>query len=238
MRSIGVLAPPSARGASLVDSKKMAEALIPAPVSRKLDGPAATGNLFFSHSRSRRPRRARYFGFLLPESYPIWDKALGAFPGPFFGGSDPASAVPGRSHVRWARSGVRAGPELYRQQDPAGQPTQHLVVKHYHSKGYNAELLVRNLSKFVIAFLKKNRGRNKLQQLKNIACKILSSLMRPGVGSISANPYAGVAFRFSGRAYGAKKASSFKVLSGAVPFNTLGADIDYSQIMQKTRNGT
>ena len=31
---------------------------------------------------------------------------------------------------------------------------------------------------------------------------------------------------------------SFKMLFGSVPFNTLKANIDYSSLMQKTRNGT
>jgi ribosomal protein S3 len=48
----------------------------------------------------------------------------------------------------------------------------------------------------------------------------------------------GIGFEFAGRVYGAKKAATFKMLLGSVPFNTLDARIDYSYIMQKTRNGT
>jgi ribosomal protein S3 len=48
----------------------------------------------------------------------------------------------------------------------------------------------------------------------------------------------GVAFRFAGRAYGAKKAASFKMLVGSIPFNAVGTTMDYAQVTQKTRNGT
>ena len=50
--------------------------------------------------------------------------------------------------------------------------------------------------------------------------------------------YLGIGVAFGGRAYGAKKASTFKVLFGSVPFNTLSVNIDYPNIMEKTRNGT
>jgi hypothetical protein len=109
-----------------------------------------------------------------------------------------------------------------------------MILKHHHSKAHNASLLVQNLSRFVIAFLKKNKGsKNKLQQLKNIAYKILLSLAKG-----HQNRCLGVGFSFSGRVYGARKASSLKMLFGSVPFNTLEANMDYSRIMQKTRNGT
>lgn len=107
-----------------------------------------------------------------------------------------------------------------------------IIIKQQYSKAQSASLLVQNLSRFVIAFLKKNKGgKNKLQQLKNIAYKVLSSL------TIN-HRCLGVGFRFSGRVYGARKASSLKLLFGSVPFNTFQANLDYSQIMQKTRNGT
>lgn len=48
----------------------------------------------------------------------------------------------------------------------------------------------------------------------------------------------GIGFPFPGRVYGATKATSFKMLFGSVPFNTLHANIDYSRLTQKTRNGT
>jgi ribosomal protein S3 len=48
----------------------------------------------------------------------------------------------------------------------------------------------------------------------------------------------GIAFSFSGRAYGSKKAASFKILLGSIPTNTLKAEIDYANMMQKTKNGT
>lgn len=109
-----------------------------------------------------------------------------------------------------------------------------VILKHHYEKAYNANLLVQNLSLFAIAFLKKNKGsKNKLQQLKNIAHKILLPL-----ASSQNQSLAGVGFSFSGRVYGARKASSLKMLFGSVPFNTLEANIDYSHIMQKTRNGT
>jgi hypothetical protein len=109
-----------------------------------------------------------------------------------------------------------------------------ITIKHHYEKACNANLLVQNLSLFAIAFLKKNKGsKNKLQQLKNIAHKILLPLANSQNQSL-----AGVGFSFSGRVYGARKASSLKMLFGSVPFNTLEANIDYSHIMQKTRNGT
>lgn len=107
-----------------------------------------------------------------------------------------------------------------------------IIIKQQYSKAQSASLFVQNLSRFVIAFLKKNKGgKNKLQQLKNIAYKVLSSL------TIN-HQCLGVGLRFSGRVYGARKASSLKLLFGSVPFNTFQANLDYSQIMQKTRNGT
>jgi hypothetical protein len=107
-----------------------------------------------------------------------------------------------------------------------------LLVRFHSSKAHNASAFVSNLSRFAIAFLKKSRGKNKLQQLKYNIYSILrllssQSLLRFGVG-----------FQYSGRIYGAKKASSFKMLIGSVPLNTLDAFIDYASIMQKTRNGT
>lgn len=103
-------------------------------------------------------------------------------------------------------------------------------MRYHSSKAHNASTFVSNLSRFAIAFLKKsNRGKNKLQQLKGAALSILKLLSSQRLG---------VGFQFSGRIYGAKKASSFKVLLGSVPLNTLDAFIDYSGIMQKTRNGT
>jgi len=110
--------------------------------------------------------------------------------------------------------------------------TVDIIVKHHHSKAHNASNLVSNLSRFAIAFLKKGAtAKNKFQQLKNIVHKTLTALGQQ-------NRYLGVCFGFSGRVYGAKKASSFKMLLGSVPFNTLEANIDYANIMQKTRNGT
>lgn len=159
-----------------------------------------------------------------------------------------------------------------------------LIIKHQHSKAHNASLVVQNLSRFVIAFLKKNKGsKNKFQQLKNIVHKLLLSLYEQPQASFltpnklqnqpkhqkieqgkhearqrvsDASPgsvvlaegeelqrrtrrrYLGIGVAFGGRAYGAKKASTFKMLFGSVPFNTLSANIDYSGIMEKTRNGT
>lgn len=104
-------------------------------------------------------------------------------------------------------------------------------IKHYYSKTCNAYTLIENLSRFLIAFIKKNKGgKNKFQQLKNITYKVLQFLIQ--------NQFDGVAFYFSGRVYGAKKGMSFKMLFGSVPFNTLKQNIDYAQLMQKTRNGT
>lgn len=104
-------------------------------------------------------------------------------------------------------------------------------IKHYYSKTHDAYTLITNLSRFLIAFIKKNKGgKNKFQQLKNISYRALQSQI--------CNNYKGIGFRFSGRVYGAKKAMSFKMLFGSVPFNTLKANIDYAYLMQKTRNGT
>jgi len=142
----------------------------------------------------------------------------------------------------------------------------HFIIKHLYSKSHNASLLVQNLSRFLIAFLKRNKGsKNKFQQLKNMSYKILLGLCSPRLGSDSRglrssaldvqdhsseiNPALfldlrsprrriGIGFSFSGRVYGATKATSFKTLFGSVPFNTLHANIDYSRLTQKTRNGT
>ncbi len=111
-----------------------------------------------------------------------------------------------------------------------------LIIKHNHSKTQNASILVENMSRFAIAYLKKNKGgKNKFQQLKNISLKIMSLLL---LKPITKNKYLGAAFAYSGRVYGGKKAASFKMLFGSVPFNQFDAHIDYSNIIQKTRNGT
>ena len=116
------------------------------------------------------------------------------------------------------------------------------IIKHHYSKSHSAEALTANLARFAIAFIKKNKAtKNKFQQLKNIAYKILRPLCSNqaglNIGSQTA-PFHGAGFRFAGRVYGAKKAASFKMLFGSVPFSTLDANIDYANIMQKTRNGT
>lgn len=112
-----------------------------------------------------------------------------------------------------------------------------ISVRHHHSKTQNSYTFVENLSRFLIAFIKKNKGsKNKFQQLKNISYKVLQSIMFGR--TYKKNPLLGLAFRFSGRVYGAKKAMSFKMLFGSVPFSTLNKNIDYAKIMQKTRNGT
>jgi len=90
-----------------------------------------------------------------------------------------------------------------------------------------------------MAFLRGRRSKgskNKFQQLKNLTYKILNELLQ----SRSPHRFAlrGVAFAFSGRVYGAKKASSFKQLFGSVPFGSYGAKIDYGAVVHQTRNGT
>jgi hypothetical protein len=120
--------------------------------------------------------------------------------------------------------------------------TMRIIEKNHRSKANTASLLVQNLSLFVIAFLKKNKGsKNKAQALKNTAQKVLDSLFlhhaRRSHKRGNRN-LLGAGFAFSGRAYGAKKAASFCLLRGSAPLNTLEANIDFSSIMQKTRNGT
>jgi hypothetical protein len=106
-----------------------------------------------------------------------------------------------------------------------------IVIKYHHSKAHTAAAFTANISRFLIAFLKKNKGsKNKFQQLKNITFKLLRATGR--------DRFLGVGFRYSGRVYGAKKAASFKMLFGSVPFSTLDANVDYSSLTQKTRNGT
>jgi hypothetical protein len=101
-----------------------------------------------------------------------------------------------------------------------------LTVRYHCTKAYNASNFVHNLSRFAIAFLKRSgRSKNKFRLLKDV---VNNSLKHLGFQS---------RFGFSGRVYGAKKAASF-VLGNGGPLNTLDAHIDYSQIMQKTRNGT
>ena len=84
--------------------------------------------------------------------------------------------------------------------------------------------------------------------IKNTAQQVLSSLFlhtrRPSEAAPQMAPgerlrtLRGAAFAFSGRAYGAKKAASFCIKKGSVPFNSLHADIDFASVMQKTRNGS
>jgi hypothetical protein len=59
---------------------------------------------------------------------------------------------------------------------------QEIIVKNHHSRACNASFLVQNLSLFVIAFLKKNKGsKNKAQALKNTAQKALDAIFLPPV---------------------------------------------------------
>jgi len=107
-----------------------------------------------------------------------------------------------------------------------------IVIKYHHSKAHTAAAFTANISRFLIAFLKKNKGsKNKFQQLKNITYKLFCLLSKQ-------DKFLGVGFRYSGRVYGAKKAASFKMLLGSVPFSTLDANVDYSSLTQGTRNGT
>ncbi len=142
----------------------------------------------------------------------------------------------------------------------------HFIIKHLYSKSQNASLLAINISRSSIAYLKRNKGsKNKFQQLKNMSYKILLGLCSSRFGLDSRNLHSsvfniqnhtseinpalffdlrlprrrlGIGFSFSGRVYGATKATSFKMLFNSVPFNTLHANIDYSHLTQKTRNGT
>lgn len=121
---------------------------------------------------------------------------------------------------------------------PLSSTISSIIVKNHVSKAYNASLLVQNLSLFAIAFLKKNKGsKNKAQALKNTAAKALDVIIETQSSSKS-RPLLGAAFSFSGRAYGAKKAGYFIISKGSVPYNTLNANIDYSLLTQKTRNGS
>ena len=74
------------------------------------------------------------------------------------------------------------------------------------------------MSRYSIPFLKRNRGgKNKYQQLKNVMAKLL---LKVTLQLDTKNTrYLGAGLAFSGRAYGAKRAGSFKLLTGAVPFN-------------------
>jgi hypothetical protein len=109
-----------------------------------------------------------------------------------------------------------------------------IVIKQHHSRTHSASLLIQNISRFIIAFIKKRKGsKNKFNQLKNVTYRILQTIKKH---KLSENQ--GIGFTFSGRAYGAKKAASFKIFLGSVPFSTLKAEIDYDSMMQKTKNGT
>lgn len=109
-----------------------------------------------------------------------------------------------------------------------------IVIKQHHSRTQSASLLIQNISRFIIAFIKKRKGsKNKFNQLKNVTYRILQTIKKH---KLSENQ--GIGFTFSGRAYGAKKAASFKIFLGSVPFSTLKAEIDYDSMMQKTKNGT
>lgn len=109
-----------------------------------------------------------------------------------------------------------------------------LSVKHHHSKIFNSSVMVENISRFVIAFSKKRRGgKNKFTQLRNTAHRLLKTIRK---SKMKINE--GIGFGFSGRAYGAKKAASFKVFVGSVPLTTLNVPVDYTSIAQQTKNGT
>ena len=114
----------------------------------------------------------------------------------------------------------------------------HLIIKRNHSKTFDTKILVENLSKYAIAFIKKNKGgKNKSQKLKNITSKIMTSILYSK--DKKPNPlFLGGAFGFSGRVYGGKKAASFKIIYGNLPFNTLKAEINYANVVQTTKNGS
>jgi ribosomal protein S3 len=114
-------------------------------------------------------------------------------------------------------------------------------IKHHYSRAQSASLLVQNISRFILAYIKKRRGgKNKLNQLKNVTYRILQTISKSKMKDSLSAPRdgGGIGFAFSGRVYGAKKANNLKLFLGSVPFSTLDAEIDYSNMMQKTKNGT
>lgn len=109
-----------------------------------------------------------------------------------------------------------------------------IILKYCFCKSDNAFLFIKNLSKYIISYVKKHKAsKNKVQQVKKIAYQMLLSIYTK-----NKQKFEGIGLGFSGRIYGAKKAISFKMLFGSVPLSTLSAKIDYAQITQKTINGT
>ena len=141
---------------------------------------------------------------------------------------------------------VWAPPQRVLFQEHQGVSTD-LIIKHHCSQNYNASSSIPYSSRYLAGALKKKQSKgtkNKFQQLKNTALKAIAAAMsqdrsKRHVGTaVPVRKILGIGFEFAGRVYGAKKAATFKMLLGSVPFNTLDARIDYSYIMQKTRNGT
>jgi len=119
---------------------------------------------------------------------------------------------------------------MFEQNIPPQFKILNIAVRYHNTKTYNASSFIYNFSRFIIAYLKKNKqSKNKLQELRKGSLNILKFLSLSKING---------AFQYSGRIYGAKKATTFKILIGSVPLNTLDALIDYDSIMQKTRNGT
>lgn len=110
------------------------------------------------------------------------------------------------------------------------------IIKNNLSQGDNASIGINILSKLLISRvkLKKGGGKNKFQVLAREANKQLQDIVQED----KMERYAGIALQFSGRAYGAKKADSFKIIKGCMPRNSLDANISYSKITQETRNGS
>ena len=120
-------------------------------------------------------------------------------------------------------------------------PQTSIIIKHTPTETLNSSLFLLHFSRFLITSIKKNKGgggKNKFRRLKIAAYKKLKSILLHVNNLPHSQNILGIGFSFSGRVYGGKKAASFKILFGSVPFSTLNADLDYSQIMQKTRNGT
>ena len=134
----------------------------------------------------------------------------------------------------------------------SSSPLNHnLILLHKTSRTYDASSFILYLSRFLITALKKNRGggKNKSSKLKSLAHRKLNDVYNSYMMLKMQNRWEeppkrpdkkliGIALRFSGRVYGAKKAGSFKILFGSVPFGTISSDLDFAQVMLKTRNGT
>lgn len=107
-----------------------------------------------------------------------------------------------------------------------------IAIKYRYTKTANAYIFIENISRFLLSYIKQNRGgKNKLQTMKRMGEKILEVIKH------KKKNIKGIGMRYAGRVYGGTRAANFKISKGSLAVNSMGVDMDYAQIYRNTKNG-